>query len=100
MRVLISLLILIAAPAAAQTNLRFLHEWRFEGHVAPFLVALDKGYYQAEGLNVTIDPGTGSLDRINRVPTRAYDMNVAAINSLMRYRANPTNAPAQAGNMV
>ena len=26
----------------------------WQGHVAPFLVALDKGYYQAEGLNVTV----------------------------------------------
>jgi NitT/TauT family transport system substrate-binding protein len=79
---------------------RFLHEWRFEGHVAPFLVALDKGYYQAEGLNVTIDAGTGSLDSINRVATHAYDMSIADINSLMRYRDNPANAPVKAVMMV
>ena len=92
---------LIAAfPVTAQTNVRFLHEWRFEGHVAPFLVAIDKGYYQAEGLNVTIDPGTGSLDSINRVATKAYDMSVADINSLMRYRDNPANAPVKAVMMV
>ena len=90
----------IAVPATAQTNVRFLHEWRFEGHVAPFLVALDKGYYQAEGLNVTIDPGTGSLDSINRVATRAYDMSIADINSLVRYRDNPANTPLKAVMMV
>ena len=90
----------ICIQGNAQTNVRFLHEWRFEGHVAPFLVALDKGYYQAEGLNVTIDPGTGSLDSINRVATRAYDMSIADINSLMRYRDNPANAPLKAVMMV
>lgn len=101
MRILIAWLALVAAlPAAAQTSVRFLHEWRFEGHVAPFLVALDKGYYQAEGLNVTIDPGTGSLDSINRVATRAYDMSIADINSLMRYRDNPANPPLKAVMMV
>jgi len=100
-RILIALICLtVALTATAQTNLRFLHEWRFEGHVAPFLVALDKGYYQAEGLNVTIDPGTGSLDSINRVATRAYDMSVADINSLMRYRDNPASAPVKAVMMV
>jgi len=83
----------IAIQAKAQTNVRFLHEWRFEGHVAPFLVALDKGYYQAEGLNVTIDAGTGSLDSINRVATHAYDMSIADINSLVRYRDNPASTP-------
>ena len=101
MKIVLTLLTLaIAVPATAQTNVRFLHEWRFEGHVAPFLVALDQGYYQAEGLNVTIDPGTGSLDSINRVATRAYDMSIADINSLVRYRDNPANTPLKAVMMV
>jgi NitT/TauT family transport system substrate-binding protein len=101
MRVLIGWLIFAASlPVSAQTNVRFLHEWRFEGHVAPFLVAIDKGYYQAEGLTVTIDPGTGSLDSINRVATKAYDMSVADINSLMRYRDNAASAPVKAVMMV
>lgn len=100
-RVLLTALLLgISLAGNAQTNVRFLHEWRFEGHVAPFLVAIDKGYYQAEGLNVTVDPGTGSLDSINRVATKAYDMSVADINSLMRYRDNPANAPVKAVMMV
>jgi NitT/TauT family transport system substrate-binding protein len=95
-----AILLAIGMHAQAQTSVRFLHEWRFEGHVAPFLVAIDKGYYQAEGLNVSVDPGTGSLDSINRVATKAYDMSVADINSLMRYRDNPVNAPVKAVMMV
>jgi NitT/TauT family transport system substrate-binding protein len=61
---------------------------------------LDKGYYQAEGLNVTIDAGTGSLDSINRVATRNYDLSIADINSLVRYRDNPASAPVKAVMMV
>src|SRR5688572_22696008 len=86
--------------ATAQTPVRFLHEWRFEGHVAPFLVALEKGHFKAEGLDVTIDPGTGSLDSINRVAPGAYQMSVADINSLIRYRDNPQNTPIKAVLMV
>ena len=100
-RIVLALLgVAFTLAATAQTNVRFLHEWRFEGHVAPFLFALDKVYYQAEGLNVTIDPGTGSLDTINRVATRAYDIGIADINSLIRYRDNPANAPLKAVMMV
>jgi NitT/TauT family transport system substrate-binding protein len=92
--------LLFIGAAQAQTAVRFLHEWRFEGHVAPFLVALDKGYYKAEGLDVTIDAGTGSLDSINRVASGAYHMSVADINSLIRFRDNPANVPIKAVMMV
>lgn len=89
-----------AAFAQKETTIRFVHEWRFEGHVAPFLVAAEKGYFKAEGLNVTIDPGTGSLDSINRVASGTYDMSIADINSLIRYRDNPASVPVKAVMMV
>ncbi len=41
--------------AAAQTAIKFSLDFKFEGPSAPFLVGIDKGYYQAEGLNVTIE---------------------------------------------
>lgn len=83
---------LFATMAAAQdlTKVRFIHEWRFEGHVAPFLVALDKGYYKDEGLDVTIDPGTGSLDGINRIASGSYDIGQMDINALIKYRDSAT----------
>jgi len=95
-----ALALAVALPAAAQGKIRFLHEWRFEGHVAPFLVALDKGHFKAEGVDVSIDAGTGSLDSINRVASGAYDMSIADINSLIRYRDNPANVPLKAVMMV
>jgi NitT/TauT family transport system substrate-binding protein len=99
-KVLCILSLVFVGIANAQTNVRFLHEWRFEGHVAPFLVALEKGHFKAEGLDVTIDPGTGSLDSINRVASGAYPMSIADINSLIRYRDNPANVPIKAVMMV
>jgi len=99
-RIVCFALLLIAAPAFAQTNVRFMHEWRFEGHVAPFLVAQEKGYFKEQGLNVTVDPGTGSLDSINRTASGAYDLAVADINSLIRYRDTPSNTPLKGVMMV
>jgi NitT/TauT family transport system substrate-binding protein len=99
-KLLFLLSLVFVGTASAQPNVRFLHEWRFEGHVAPFLVALEKGHFKAEGVNVTVDPGTGSLDSINRVASGAYDMAIADINSLIRYRDNPANVPLKAVMMV
>jgi NitT/TauT family transport system substrate-binding protein len=82
------------------TPVRFALDWRFEGPAAPYLVAIDKGYYKAEGLDVTIDPGTGSVEGINRVASGAYDVGFADINILVKYRDNPRNLPVKMVMMV
>lgn len=74
-------------PAAAQTPLKFTLDWVFQGPTSPFLVALDKGYYKAEGLDVTMDPGQGSAGAVQRVATGAYDIGFADVNSLIEYNA-------------
>ena len=93
---------LFAGTAFAQkeTPVRFALDWRFEGPAAPYLVAIDKGYYKAEGLNVTIDPGGGSVEGINRVASGAYDLGFADINLLVKYRDNPRNLPVKAVMMI
>src|SRR3954469_4038546 len=91
---------LAASPATADTDVKFALDWKFEGPAAPYFVAIDKGYYKAEGLNVTIDPGAGSVEGINRVASGAYEVGFADINSLVKYRDNPRNLPVKAVMMV
>jgi NitT/TauT family transport system substrate-binding protein len=89
-----------SSAAHAQTPVKFTLDWKFEGPAAPFLVAADKGYYKAEGLDVTIDTAGGSLEPLNRIASGTYDMGFGDINSLIKFRdANP-NVPIKAIFMV
>src|ERR1051325_1639817 len=89
-----------AASAQQQIPIKFSLDFKFEGPAAPFVVAIDKGYFKAEGLDVPIDPAAGSLEPINRVASGTYDMGFGDINSLIKFRdANP-GTPIKAVFMV
>ena len=98
-------LALIAAFAAtgataADTTVKFSLDFKIEGPAAPFLVPFDKGYYRAEGLDVTVDTAAGSLESINRVASGTYDIGVADINSLIKFRDTSANTPVKAVFMI
>ncbi len=65
----IAALATLSGAAMAETTIKFANDWKWEGPSAPLLLALDKGYYTAEGLSVTLDTGAGSLDAIPKVAT-------------------------------
>jgi NitT/TauT family transport system substrate-binding protein len=86
----------LSGAASAQQALKFSLDWKFEGPAAPFTVAIDRGYFKAEGLDVTIDTAPGSLEPLNRVASGTYDMGIGDINSLIKFRDTNPNAPIQA----
>jgi len=77
---------LAASSAYAETTIKFANDWKWEGPAAPLLLALDKGYYSDNGLDVTMDTGRGSLDAIPRVATGTYQIGSADINALIKFR--------------
>lgn len=94
------LLALTASSARAETALRLTLNGKIEGPEAPFLVALERGYFQAEGLDVTIEPSSGGMEPIARVASGNFDIGFGDINTLIRYRDGPNAVPIKAVFMV
>ncbi|MDW3222012.1 MAG: ABC transporter substrate-binding protein [Paracoccaceae bacterium] len=82
-------------PALAEmTDIRFTLGWKTQGSDAPFLLALHKGYFEDEGLNVTIDQGEGSAATVTRIMGGAYDAGFGDINAIIQNAAaRPGEAP-------
>jgi NitT/TauT family transport system substrate-binding protein len=91
---------LIAGPARAQTGIKFSLDERLEGPAGVFLLPQDRGYYRAEGLDVTIEEGASALDPITRVASGGYELGIADINALIRYRDQNPAAPVKAVFML
>lgn len=75
-----------------ETRIRFSLDRAIDGTAAAYFVALDKGYFKAEGLEVTIDAAANPQEAITRLaiangaaePT--HDMSIGDINALIRFR--------------
>jgi NitT/TauT family transport system substrate-binding protein len=89
-----------AWPAAAQTSIKFSLDGRLEGLAATFFLPQDRGYFRTEGLEVTLDEATTVLEPITRVASGAYDMGLADINTLIKYRDQHPSPPVRAVFMV
>lgn len=85
-----------SAGAKIRTRLKFALDWSFEGPSAPFFVAIDRGYYDKEGIEVTIDRGKGSIESIERVASGSHEIGFADTNSLIRHIGNAEGSSAKA----
>jgi NitT/TauT family transport system substrate-binding protein len=81
----------LARGQAALTNVRFILDWAFQGPQSCYLLALDRGFFREEGLNVTIDRGFGSADTPVKVATGAYEFGVADVSPTIRMRLTQPN---------
>lgn len=80
--------------AAAQTPVKMVLNWKYQGPQALFFLAEDKGYFRDAGLDVTIDQGEGSAAAITKVASGAYDVGFGDINALIALAASqPDEAP-------
>jgi NitT/TauT family transport system substrate-binding protein len=90
---LLILIVSASQPATAQTKVRFTLDWIPGATHGAFLIALQKGYYKAEGLDVTIDRGKGSAEVVRQLAANVYDMGFPDINVVMDFNSkNPDQA--------
>ncbi|WP_308916128.1 ABC transporter substrate-binding protein [Jannaschia sp. LMIT008] len=90
----------LGTAAAAQTDMPFALDWKFEGPAAPYFAAIDNGHFADADLNVTIEAGSGSLDAIPKVATGAFPVGFADINSLIKFLDQNPGAPVTAAMMI
>ena len=84
----------LASPAVAQTKIKLVLNWKYQGPQGMFFLAEDRGYYKAEGLEVTLDQGNGSGAAVPLVANGAYDAGFGDINALIELAAKkPEDAP-------
>jgi ABC-type nitrate/sulfonate/bicarbonate transport system substrate-binding protein len=86
----VALALALAAPAYAQglAKIKFSLDWRFEGQTSFFHMAKIKGYFEQEGLDVTIDSGNGSAAAVVRIASGAYDVALGDLSALMEFMGN------------
>jgi NitT/TauT family transport system substrate-binding protein len=73
-----------AAPASAQEKFPFRLNWTLYGEHAPFFVALDKGFYKEEGLDVEILEGSGSTTVAQLVANQTNPVAYVDAATMMR----------------
>ena len=84
-----------AGPALAEgIPIKFTLDWKIQGVHGWFYLAEKKGYFDAEGLDVTIDQGEGSAATVSRIMSGAYDAGFGDMNAIIQNAAtNPNSAP-------
>ena len=79
-----------AGSASAQEKFTFALNWFAVGDHAAYWVALDKGYYKAKGLDVTLENSKGSGDSIAKVDTGRADAGLADAAVVIASKARGT----------
>jgi NitT/TauT family transport system substrate-binding protein len=85
---------LAASPAQAQTKIKFVLNWKYQGPQGWFFLAEDRGYFKQEGIDIVFDQGNGSGAAVPLVANGTYDAGFGDINALIEFAAKkPDEAP-------
>src|SRR4051794_19510750 len=84
------LTVALSGDARAQVerpDVKLTLDWAFQGPQSVFTLPSDRGYYKAEGLNMTVDRGSGSNDAVARVASGAYQFGWGDPSAMIKYNA-------------
>lgn len=83
-----------AAGAYAQEKVVLRTDYRFNGYVAPFALALERGFYKEAGIDVSIEQGQGSGTTVQTVGSGADTFGLAD-SATMVLGATAQNIPVK-----
>jgi len=86
------LLVLAAAPAAAQQKLDFILNWVPGGDHAPYYYAKAQGWYAKEGIDLNLEPGKGSMLAVQKVGAGANPIGLADMGNVLIGKGKGTDA--------
>ena len=75
--------LLAAAPASAQDKVQLQLNWFHLADHSPIYLALKKGYYKEEGLDLTVLRGSGSADSAKKVDLGQSDIGISDAPTVM-----------------
>ena len=82
------------SPALADTKLKLILNWKYQGPQGMLFLAEDLGYFKAEGLEIQMDQGNGSGAAVPLVANGTYDIGFGDLNALIELAAKkPEDAP-------
>jgi NitT/TauT family transport system substrate-binding protein len=78
----------------AQTKLRFILDWKYQAQMGMYFLAVDRGYFKDEGLEVSFDQGEGAGAAAPKIASGAYDLGFGSLDSVISLQATrPAEAP-------
>lgn len=79
-----------ASDRIERPNVKVVLDWALQGPHAPFFVAVSKGYFKAEGLNVDVEAGSGSGNACTNIAAGVFQFGLADLATMVRFDArNP-----------
>lgn len=86
---------LLGQRAMAADEVTYQLDWLPGGDKSPVYVGVQKGFFEEEGLEVSIASGRGSTDAITKIATGQADIGSADIAALMAARAQDDSVPVK-----
>jgi NitT/TauT family transport system substrate-binding protein len=82
----------VGAQGIETPDVKITLDWAFQGPQSIFLYGVQEGRFKKEGINATIDRGSGSSDVMTRVASKAYQFGWADIATMIKFNAeHPDN---------
>lgn len=79
-----------ATDPQSLTPVKFTLSWLLQGVDAPLTLAMERGYFSEEGLDVQFERGFGSADTASKIAANQYDMGFGDMYSMIEFnQQNP-----------